>query len=400
MSDLEIFPSLILKATKYLDTKHISKATEIHQLMWKVLLQQSQTDTITYINYFIRTVDLGRVLGMNDGDEERTLSLLETLRNSPGRENDEAKISSLLARLHYTKNQFDKSEVWCRTALKLYKRTNSKPNDILVTESLLAKSLHLNGKFREALKVAKAELAARIKLKPKAKETIESMNECAYICQLVNLEEAAKLQVKARGLAEKKGYKSLELDITLQYYHTLAFQGKVLNLDGLVEKLIKEMEEQDDVIQDKITTSRYLLSRVYFAQGHYTKSIELCRELMNLYQKEGQDAEYFETMSRLGVAMIQSGDLKQGGEQVETALEWMRKNLGDAHRDTLRATFYLVGLLCKHGNYDRALAECYDVLESHRKSLGLDHPDTLEVKDYVDYIRDLQAQSEKKCLNC
>ncbi|KAI5465140.1 hypothetical protein BGZ63DRAFT_379429 [Mariannaea sp. PMI_226] len=380
---------LIPRAFKYLETKQISEAIETRELIWSKLGLPEEI-TPTYIRFFINTVDLGRKLGINAGDEERALSLLQTLENSPGRENDVAKITWLLARLYLTTEQFGKAEPRCKTALELYRKTNIQQDDVLTIQRLLANILLFKGRVQEAFNISRTEMAARKRLYPNAEKTAGSICNHGFILQHFDLQGAAALQIEALELANRNGYKVQALNIRFDHYITLLKQGQLEGLDLDVEGLITDMEQQNGVLPDIISRAKGLLFMVYCRQGNFTKCTAFCGKEMDVYQKEGQDEEYFETMSRLGFAMMQNEDLDQGGKHAQVALDWMRENLGDTHVKTLKAAFHLVVLPITRADYERAGWECICILEHQVTTLGLNHPDTVATQQTIDMILSLR----------
>ncbi|XRB19427.1 coatomer subunit epsilon [Pseudoscourfieldia marina] len=114
-------------------------------------------------------------------------------------------------------------------------------------------------------------------------------------------------------------------------------------------------------------------------QGKYADAEPLFREALDGHRRELGDAhpDTLNSINNLATLLMDQGKYDEAEPLFREALDGKRRELGDAHPDTLQSINGLANLLSDQGNYADAESLYREALDGHRRELGDAHPDTL-----------------------
>ena len=99
-----------------------------------------------------------------------------------------------------------------------------------------------------------------------------------------------------------------------------------------------------------------------------------------------------ESLTDLAVSLMDQGKYAEAEPLNREALGGCRRELGNAHRDTLDCIFNLANSLHEQGKYDEAEKLYREALDGFRRELGNAHPDTLTSINNLAVLLRKQAQ--------
>lgn len=109
----------------------------------------------------------------------------------------------------------------------------------------------------------------------------------------------------------------------------------------------------------------------------------------------GQPAIQARVRDALGVTYLGLGDFDAAGQQLQQALETRRKLLGDEHPDTLHTTNNLANLLAQQDRLEEAEALYVHVLSVRRRLLGADAAETLVTQNDLAMLQLVQGRFDE-----
>ncbi|XRB21685.1 tetratricopeptide repeat [Pseudoscourfieldia marina] len=137
----------------------------------------------------------------------------------------------------------------------------------------------------------------------------------------------------------------------------------------------------DTLDSEERATSELLMSvaRLLRDQGKYADAEPLHREALDGRRRELGDAhpDTLQSINNLGLLLNDQGKYADAEPLYREALDGRRRELGDAHPDTLQSINNLAGLLMQQEKYDDAEPLYREALDGRRHVLGDAHPRTL-----------------------
>ncbi|XRB25368.1 kinesin light chain [Pseudoscourfieldia marina] len=163
--------------------------------------------------------------------------------------------------------------------------------------------------------------------------------------------------------------------------------GGIHGVNKLVKERLREWlcdsatSELAKVPQEDRATSALLMSvaELLKKQGKYTDAEPLYREALDGKRRELGDAhpDTLESINNLASLLKKQGKYADAEPLYREALDGRHRELGDAHPSTLASISGLANLLCDQGKYADAEPLYREALDGKRRELGDAHPSTL-----------------------